>query len=250
MAENFGYTFAPTFANAEDGKRGGTPPQQASGALRTLNYSLPRVAGAASISPLVSQPGAGGALPFSNAVLQSVLKTILGTDAVAAMNGMPSGSQAPTDTYGGWMNNERGMDSGSPSPFARQQDTGASALAAAIQQSATSNQPAPRIGVAWAPVPGTSGGDKGAPSGPGDVQADPSPIGGPVNGDGASFPRLPKSSPPDVIWDGPRLPPGDRFETTPESAAAPMATPHFDSGPWGGKYGGGWGQDYQDVYGG
>src|SRR5688572_17472990 len=74
-----GYSFAPTFENAE--RRGVGPRPQ--GAIQTLNYRLPQVTGAPSrLSPLVSDTPSMG---FGNAVIQSVLRTILGPDAAASM---------------------------------------------------------------------------------------------------------------------------------------------------------------------
>jgi hypothetical protein len=78
-----GFAFAPTFENArmEPGRGAGSQPQ---GAVQTLNYRLPRVSPGA-ISPLVGdRPAQGG---FSSAVIESVLRTILGPDAMRG--GMP-----------------------------------------------------------------------------------------------------------------------------------------------------------------
>lgn len=81
-----GYSFAPTFENAQmEPRRGaGNLPQ---GAIQTLNYRLPRVTSGA-ISPLVSdQPAKTG---FSSAVIESVLRTILGPEAFAlGTSGLP-----------------------------------------------------------------------------------------------------------------------------------------------------------------
>lgn len=130
MDANLGYSFAPTTANAEDGRRGGSPPVQAQGALRTINYSLPRVAGAASFSPLVGS-GSGGS-PFSSAVLESVFRTVFGSDAIGAMSGQSSGgpdTSAPSNanTYGGWQGEERALPPSQPataSPFTPVTDAG------------------------------------------------------------------------------------------------------------------------------
>lgn len=127
---NFGYVFSPTFANADEGRRGGSPPVAPQGPIRTINYSLPRVAGAASFSPLVGS-GDGGT-PFSSAVLESVFKTIFGSDAMGAISGVGSLSgdtrhtvDFDTNTYRGWQDNERrGL------PFQPVSDSGADVLGA------------------------------------------------------------------------------------------------------------------------
>jgi hypothetical protein len=76
---NVGYSFAPTFDNADMGRRGGSPPASSQQALEVLNFNLkPKVAGAAmgGFSPLVGQNQAGSSI--GQAVLQSVLRTVLG----------------------------------------------------------------------------------------------------------------------------------------------------------------------------
>ena len=132
-----GYSFAPTFENAAQAKStpGGTP----QGAIQTLNFRLPRVTGAASahaLSPLVGQERVGA--NFGGAVLESVLRTVLGAEqASAILSGSPAAS-APatpanpisqpgrdtgshilevlsrggggTDTYSGWAQQERDLN--------------------------------------------------------------------------------------------------------------------------------------------
>lgn len=104
MPQNLGYAFAPTFSNADLGKQGGSPPATPQGALQTLSFNLgPRVAGApGGLSPLQGTNQAGSSI--SQAVLASVLRTVLGADAVSGSFGggsefqMPQGAppQAPT----------------------------------------------------------------------------------------------------------------------------------------------------------
>lgn len=84
-----GYSFAPTTDNADLGKRGGQPPYRTQDPIRTLNFQLPQVTGANSISPLAGQTRAGSSI--GQAVLQSVLKTVLGADAASAfLSGSPA----------------------------------------------------------------------------------------------------------------------------------------------------------------
>lgn len=90
MATTPGYTFAPTFENAEMGRRGGSPGEFPQGSIQVLNFRLPRVAGAPgpnSVSPLVGDRPTGG---FGSAVLQSVLQTVLGPDQAAALTAAPA----------------------------------------------------------------------------------------------------------------------------------------------------------------
>lgn len=91
-----GYSFAPTFENAELGKRGGAPGDFPQGSLQVLNFRLPSVTGAPgsnALSPLTGDRPTGG---FGSAVLQSVLHTVLGPDAAAALTAaMPSAAPTP-----------------------------------------------------------------------------------------------------------------------------------------------------------
>src|SRR5438132_9063804 len=111
MAEHLGARFAPTFDNADLAKRGGAPGQFPQGAIQILNYRLPTVAGAAgipgSLSPLIGDHPSGG---FGNAVLQSVLHTILGPDAGAGLLG---GSE---DSFAAALRRERGLNAGTGTP--------------------------------------------------------------------------------------------------------------------------------------
>lgn len=97
---SLGYSFAPTFENAQQVRGGGAAGAQPQGAIQTLNFRLPSVTGAASsraLSPLVGDQQRGSS--FGSAVLESVLRTVLGSDAVAALY---SGGGA--STYSGSMN--------------------------------------------------------------------------------------------------------------------------------------------------
>lgn len=82
---NFGYSFEPNAENAERARMGGAPGAQPQGAIQTLNYRLPRVTGAAGLSPLVGQNKVGSS--FGGAVLQSVLRTVLGAQQASALMG-------------------------------------------------------------------------------------------------------------------------------------------------------------------
>lgn len=91
-----GYSFAPTQAAADQTKAGGAPAFGAQGALKTLNFSIPKVTGAAGLSPLVGdQPSGAG---ISVTVLESVLRTVLGPDHAAMVMSPPQG---PQDAHGG-----------------------------------------------------------------------------------------------------------------------------------------------------
>lgn len=95
MPQPLGYSFAPTGENAEQGKQGGKPPQTSQSALQTINYRLPKVQGSAAISPLISQDQAGS--PFSSAVIQSVLRTVLGPGGLDAFR--DSGGESSDDSF-------------------------------------------------------------------------------------------------------------------------------------------------------
>lgn len=86
-----GYSFAPTFDQAELGKRGGVPPTRPQSSLQTLNYSLPSQTSAHAISPKVGNNQLGSSI--SSAVLQHVLQTVLGSDA-----GASSGNDGTSDS--------------------------------------------------------------------------------------------------------------------------------------------------------
>lgn len=85
---NFGYSFSPTQENAQLARTGQVAGAAPQGAIKTLNFRLPAQVGRASarsISPLVGQQSAGSG--FGGAVLQSVLRTVLGVEAAAALMG-------------------------------------------------------------------------------------------------------------------------------------------------------------------
>jgi len=81
MATNsLGFSFVPNFENAAEQARSQSQVQP-QGAIKTLNFRLPRVTGSATanaLSPLVTQEQAGS--NFGGAVLESVLRTVLGID--------------------------------------------------------------------------------------------------------------------------------------------------------------------------
>lgn len=91
---NLGYSFNPSFENAEMGRRGGEPPVKAQQSLQTINYQLPaRVAGApGGLSPLQGQDQAGQSR--MSAVIASVLRTVLGPGA-----DLGDGSDAALQAY-------------------------------------------------------------------------------------------------------------------------------------------------------
>ncbi len=82
MPAPIGALFAPTFDNASELGRSGSP-ASAQSSLQTLNFQLkkPRVVGAAQngLSPQQGSQQAGSSI--SSAVLQSVLRTVLGAEA-------------------------------------------------------------------------------------------------------------------------------------------------------------------------
>lgn len=87
----FGEVFAPTTDNAQMATRGG---QRSQGPLRTLSFQLPKTGG---------QPRAGSSV--GHAVLQSVLRTVLGHDAANTLSGSPAAPRvsggAPASMAGG-----------------------------------------------------------------------------------------------------------------------------------------------------
>lgn len=97
-----GYTFAPTFENAQNARQ--TQRTQApQGTIQTLNFKLPETLGPNAVSPQVAQPFTGGS---NNAVLQAALKRIFGSmaqggqpAAAAPMQpGMPAQAGAPAQS--------------------------------------------------------------------------------------------------------------------------------------------------------
>ncbi len=99
-----GYAFSPTQAQADQAKAGQvSPPFGSQGAVKTLNFSLPKVTGAAgssALSPLVGEQRRGPGI--SSAVLESVLRTVLGPDHAAmvlAPQPMPGGSTDTGETF-------------------------------------------------------------------------------------------------------------------------------------------------------
>lgn len=79
---SLGYAFSPTTEQAAQAKHGqASPPFGSQGAIQTLNYSLPKVtgvAGASALSPMLGDTQLGSGI--TSAVLQSVLRTVLGPD--------------------------------------------------------------------------------------------------------------------------------------------------------------------------
>ena len=123
---SLGYSFAPTFENAETAKRGGSPAEFPQGSIQVLNFRLPRVAGAPgpnALSPLVGDRPSGG---FGNAVLQSVLQTVLGPEAAAAVTsalptagGRDTGASILDELRGGYGDSrerERDLNPREPAP--------------------------------------------------------------------------------------------------------------------------------------
>jgi hypothetical protein len=97
MPQPIGYNFAPTGDNAEQGR--GQRADQAQRAIQTLSFQLPKFAGASrKLSPLQGQQMAGS--PISQAVLQSVLRTIFGADATMGSFADPHASSDPAGVYG------------------------------------------------------------------------------------------------------------------------------------------------------
>lgn len=123
-----GYSFAPTSDQAAQAKGGQvSPPFGSQGAIKTLNYSLPKVtgaAGAASISPQVTQNKYGSGI--TSAVLESVLRTVLGPDHA----GMVLGSSPTPQNAGGFGGDDEFFSdrSWNQAPPRQQRDNGASIL--------------------------------------------------------------------------------------------------------------------------
>jgi hypothetical protein len=99
MPQPLGASFAPTFENARTMRPTGGGAAPSAQALQVLSYNLtPRVAGAPGVSPLQGQKRAGSSM--GQAVLESVLKTVLGADAAmdisqGAQSSSPFGTQGP-----------------------------------------------------------------------------------------------------------------------------------------------------------
>lgn len=101
MATTPGYSFAPTFENAALAQQGGSPAELPQGSVKVLNYKLPTSAKSRGISPLMGDAPSGG---FGSAVLQSVLQTVLGPDAAAAIKAaIPGGTPVKDPGLGGVM---------------------------------------------------------------------------------------------------------------------------------------------------
>jgi hypothetical protein len=100
---NFGYSFAPTFDNQDTLRRGGRPGtlQQGQSPLQVLHYELPRAGGnrLGSFSPLAGQGLRGTGI--GSAVLQSVLRTVLGPEAAAGLTGGGGGGGMTGGMTGG-----------------------------------------------------------------------------------------------------------------------------------------------------
>lgn len=86
MADNFGVTFAP-YQDPSGQNASVTPIQQA---IKMISLRIPRVAGAAAPAPaaLLNSPGGAGRPDVHSAVLQTILKTIMG-------GSLPMSDQAP-----------------------------------------------------------------------------------------------------------------------------------------------------------
>jgi hypothetical protein len=100
VADNgLGYSFAPTFENAEQGRRGGSPAVTSQDPLQVLSYRLPKWKGAAGgLSPMQGTERVGSAI--SSAVLESVFRTVLGADSSSIMESLSGGTMpAPQDAY-------------------------------------------------------------------------------------------------------------------------------------------------------
>jgi hypothetical protein len=94
MANPLGYSFAPNFDNAEQGRRGGSPATTPQTPLQTLSFRLPKFKGAGGgLSPL---QGTSAGSSLSRAVLESVLRTVLGSGAMEqALGAPPASSRVP-----------------------------------------------------------------------------------------------------------------------------------------------------------
>lgn len=137
---NLGYSFSPTAAQADEAKRGATsPPFGSQGAIKTLSYQMPKFTGAASsaaISPLVGQESRGG---FSNAVIESVLRTVLGPDhASQILAGGGGGGVTPNSIA------DSGRAANGPQDYAAG-DRGFAAALAQLSGGGRSSTPAPSV---------------------------------------------------------------------------------------------------------
>src|SRR5882672_5563765 len=99
---SLGYLFSPTTDQASQAAAGTvSPPQFGQQSLQTLSFRLPRITGAATADAMVGGGAPSGGVPggfspllgdrpsaqgstFSSAVLQSVLRTILGSGDTSA----------------------------------------------------------------------------------------------------------------------------------------------------------------------
>lgn len=91
---DFGELFAPTSDNAQQ-IRGSAASAAPQGTIQTLNFRLPQVTGAASMSPQYRQEQAGSS--FGGAVLQSVLRTVLGSDQASGYTDLSPGGGGGSD---------------------------------------------------------------------------------------------------------------------------------------------------------
>lgn len=99
MAAGIGFSFEPN-ADAGTAPGGSAPAFGSQSSIKTLNYQLPAqtgAVGAAGISPLVSQQRQGSGI--TSAVLQSVLRTVLGPDHANMI--LPQGDSGRADNGGG-----------------------------------------------------------------------------------------------------------------------------------------------------
>lgn len=116
MPQPIGYAFAPTTENAQERPRGGM--DQSQRALQTLSFSLPTFAGAGrrkGLSPLQGQSFAGS--PMSQAVLQSVLRTVLGPEAMGSFDQSssdPAGVHGTGEVSPSWLDAFQGRPSRAP----------------------------------------------------------------------------------------------------------------------------------------
>lgn len=215
MAQSIGDVFAPTFANADVARRGGVPAARAQDAIQVLNFRLPTVVGAATsnaLSPLVSQDRRGD---FGGAVLQSVLRTVLGADAGAILSGSPAANDS---------------SSANDSPVQQQgRDPGSDVLNALAGRGLYDGWAGNERDLKNRPAPADDG--PGSPYDP-----------------GKGFNPMPPSKP-----DLPTILPGQHAPDPSEGGPAPSGNvPEFTSPPrapeWADKYGsGGWGTDYQQY---
>lgn len=227
-----GYSFAPTFENADLGKRGGSPAEFPQGSVKVLNFQIPRIAGAPgpnAISPLVGDTPSGAS--FGSSVLQSVLHTVLGPDAGAAAASASPGAAA----------------SGSAVASQSQRDPGAALLEEWLRRQRELNGRGGSAVERDDPAPGPS--SMPSPSAPSAPPSAP-------NFDSPSSVDSPAPAPPPLRGPGPPTitPGGDSGDpgSPPASSGDPVG-PSFNETPdtpeipaWRqDKYFGGWGQDYQ-----